>query len=58
MLMALQMTMLPSSPAELLRHIQSDGYKQAQAEQAQRVLESYEVSPVQSKLFPTRAALW
>ena len=44
-LMDLQVTMLPSSPAELLRHIQSDGYKQAQADQAQRVRGSFEVGP-------------
>ena len=49
--------MLPSSPAELLRHIQSDGYKQAQADQAQRVQESFEVSPIQRKLFQMCAAL-
>ena len=54
--MALQVTMLPSSPAELLRHIQSDGYKQAQADQAQRVRGSFEVGPVCSKTFPMRAA--
>ena len=35
-LVALQVTMLPSSPAELLRHIQSDGYKQAQADPGRR----------------------
>ncbi|CAL5227825.1 g10853 [Coccomyxa viridis] len=34
---------LPRSPAELLRHIQSDGYKQAQREQAQRVQSSFEI---------------
>ena len=49
-LVALQVTMLPSSPAELLRHIQSDGYKQAQADQAQRVRGSFEVGPVCIKL--------
>ncbi|CAK0750131.1 hypothetical protein CVIRNUC_001966 [Coccomyxa viridis] len=38
-----KVTMLPSSPAELLRHIQSDGYKQAQADQAQRVRGSFEI---------------
>ena len=39
----LQVSALPSSPAELLRHIQSDGYKQAQLDQAQRVQSSFEV---------------
>ena len=56
-LLALQVTMLPSSPAELLRHIQSDGYKQAQADQAQRVRRSFEVGPLRSKDFQVRAVL-
>ena len=51
-----QVTMLPGSPAELLRHIQIDGYKQAQADQAQRVRGSFEVSPVPSELLQTCAA--
>ena len=45
-LIASQVTSLPSSPAELLRHIQSDGYKQAQIDQVQRVRGSFEVRNV------------
>jgi hypothetical protein len=44
----LQTTALPSSPAELLRYISSDSYKQAQRELQERMSRSYEVGPTLS----------
>lgn len=46
--MSVQVSSLPASPAELLRHLQSDGYKQAQRDQAQRVQGSFEVRDITS----------
>jgi hypothetical protein len=46
--MFVQVSSLPASPAELLRHLQSDGYKQAQRDQAQRVQGSFEVRYITS----------
>ena len=46
----LQRSELPNSPAELLRHISSEGYRQAQRDLAARVSTSYEACGVHCML--------